>query len=218
MESLDILLGEHGARYTPEEKTTFAERKNEYYKTFLRQMSPSDLADEVRSTLMELHKLNIRMAIGSSSKNTPFILERIGLSDFFDAISDGNNISQPKPDPEVFLKAAKMLALSPHNCLVVEDATAGIQAALNGKFDCAAIGNAYHDVNPTYRLQRFSDLVCRCCWIQGTGVALIFVDDKCCNGCSNDPLGNCCCSETGKNEKRRICDQQERVKEQFLGK
>ena len=82
------------------------------------------------------------MAIGSSSKNTPFILEKIGLADYFDAVADGNWIKNSKPDPEVFLLAAKMLKISPEACVVVEDSEAGIEAALAGGMKAVGVGYA----------------------------------------------------------------------------
>ena len=92
-------------------------------------MSPADLSGEVRETLDALRAKGLKLAIGSSSKNTPFILHQIGLEGYFDAVSDGNNITRSKPDPEVFLKAAQMLELAPARCLVVEDAVAGAEGA-----------------------------------------------------------------------------------------
>ena len=109
--------------------------------------------------LEALRKMGLKLGIGSSSKNTPFILERIGLKDFFDAIADGNCIIHSKPHPEVFLKAADRLGLFPQNCLVVEDAHAGVEAAVAGGFDCAAIGDAKDDVRATLHLNQFSDIM-----------------------------------------------------------
>ena len=102
MDSLDIILERSDAKYTNEEKAAFAEEKNETYKELLMQMSTADLSGEVKDTLNELRKRGYKLAIGSSSKNTRTILDRIGLGDFFDKISDGTNISKSKPDPEVF--------------------------------------------------------------------------------------------------------------------
>ena len=96
----------------------------------------------VKTTLEALRAKGYLLAIGSSSKNAKAILQRIGLADFFDAISDGTNITKSKPDPEVFLKAAEYLKLQPEECLVVEDAKAGIDAAVSGGFDSAGLGEA----------------------------------------------------------------------------
>ena len=158
MESLEIILEKATCGYTPEEKAAFAEEKNTLYRELLHQMSAADLADEVRDTLNSLRAKGVRVAIGSSSKNTPFILERIGLGSFFEAVADGNCITHSKPHPEVFLKAAAMLGMEPADCLVVEDAHAGVEAAVAGGFDCAAIGDAYSDERARWHLRSFGEL------------------------------------------------------------
>ncbi|MBQ6316998.1 MAG: beta-phosphoglucomutase [Oscillospiraceae bacterium] len=158
MASLDIILERADRCYTQEEKDAFAEEKNATYVELLQQMSPADLSDEVKETLHALRAAGYRLAIGSSSKNTKLILSRIGLGDFFDAISDGTNITHSKPDPEVFLMAAEMLCLPPEECLVVEDAKAGIQAAHAGGFRSAGIGEASEHPDCTYSIAHFSDL------------------------------------------------------------
>lgn len=142
MESLEIILEKADRMYTQEEKTALAEQKNNYYRELLGQMTPADLPEENKEVLHTLRQWGLKLAIGSSSKNTRLILGRIGLEDFFDVISDGNNIVNTKPDPEVFLKAAQMLGLPPQDCLVVEDAQAGILAAHRGGFQNAALGDA----------------------------------------------------------------------------
>ena len=158
MASLDILLVDRSSVYTECAKQKMAEEKNDLYREMLGRMSPLDLNREVRKTLFMIRKTGVRMAIGSSSRNTPYILDRIGLEEFFDAVSDGNNIARSKPDPEVFLKAAEMLGLQPADCLVVEDAHSGVEAAVKGGFDCAAIGDAKEDARATYHLGGFADL------------------------------------------------------------
>ncbi len=159
MASLDIILEKSEKTYTDEEKAAFAEEKNTTYRQLLGRMSPADLSDDVKTTLETLRKTDLKLAIGSSSKNTPFILERIGLGDFFDAVADGNCITHSKPHPEVFLKAADMIGLFPQNCLVVEDAHAGVEAAAAGSFNCAAIGDARDDERAIWHLERFSDIL-----------------------------------------------------------
>jgi len=159
MESLEIVLEKSVKAYSNAEKAQLAEVKNALYRELLGQMSEADLSEEVSKTLDALRVKGLKLAIGSSSRNTPFILERIGLSDFFDAVSDGNNITRSKPDPEVFLKAAAMLGLNPAECLVVEDAHAGVEAAVNGGFDCAAMGDARDDERATWHLRRFTDIL-----------------------------------------------------------
>ena len=157
MESLEIILEKSTKAYTEEEKLEMAEEKNANYRKLLAQMSPKDLSSEVKETLDLLHAGKL-LAIGSSSKNTAFILERIGLGDYFDAVADGNDITRSKPDPEVFLIAAKRLKLNPQECLVVEDAKAGVDAAVAGGFDCAAVGDAAGYEAASYSLKSVSDL------------------------------------------------------------
>ena len=160
MESLEIVLeGYNGPAFSQEEKVAMATKKNDLYRSFLQTMTTADLSDEVRDTLNALRAKGVKLAIGSSSKNTPLILERIGLAGFFDAVSDGNNITRSKPDPQVFLMAADMLKLDPKNCLVVEDAEAGIQAAISGGFDSAALGPAALCGKATHNMKSFSDLL-----------------------------------------------------------
>lgn len=159
MASLEIVLEKADTAYTQAEKEAFAQEKNALYRELLANMSPADLSAEVRSTLDALRAQGVKLAIGSSSRNTPFILERIGLSGYFDAVSDGNNITHSKPDPEVFVKAAQMLGLAPSVCLVVEDAHAGVEAGANGGFATAAMGDAKDDPRATYHLRTFGDLL-----------------------------------------------------------
>lgn len=160
MESLAIVLeGYHGPALSQEEKAALADKKNGLYRQSLQTMTPKDLSNEVRETLNALRARGLKLAIGSSSKNTPLILERIGLDGFFDAVSDGNNIQRSKPDPQVFTMAAEMLRLDPGKCLVVEDALAGLQAAAAGGFDSAGLGPAAESGKATYSLKSFRGLL-----------------------------------------------------------
>ena len=158
MESLEILLGKRGEAFSAEEKQALAAEKNTRYRELLSRLTPADVSGEVRRTLEELRALGLKLAVGSSSKNTPYILERVGLQDFFDAVADGNCITHSKPHPEVFLKAAEGIGLPPAACLVVEDAHAGVAAAAAGGFDCAAMGDAREDPGARWHLVTFSDL------------------------------------------------------------
>ncbi len=159
MESLDIILEKADRVYTDKEKTEMANYKNDEYRELLNTLTPTDLSSEVKDTLDKLRKMNIKLAIGSSSKNTKLILEKLGLKNFFDAVADGNDITKSKPDPEVFLLAAKRIDKEPKQCLVVEDADAGILAALQGGFSSAGMGIAYSNANATYSIKTFSDLL-----------------------------------------------------------
>lgn len=159
MESLDIILEKQQDAFSNSEKIQLADEKNTLYRNLLKQMSPEDLSPVVRDTLQRLKNAGIKIAIGSSSRNAGFILNKIGLDGFFDAISDGTNIVHSKPDPEVFLIAADYLQLKPYECLVVEDAESGVLAAGAGGFPCAAIGDAAAHSDAEYKLASFSDLI-----------------------------------------------------------
>lgn len=159
MESFEIILERYEGSMTKEEKENWTTKKNDIYKELLKNMSPADLSAEVKDTLDELRNRGAKLAIGSSSKNAKFILGQLGIGDYFDAISDGNNISNSKPDPEVFVKAAAFVNEKPENCMVVEDAKAGLEAAIAGGMDCAAIGDAVSCNMATYNLTTFADLL-----------------------------------------------------------
>ena len=159
MDSLEIILERYDGALSDAEKIALAEEKNNLYRELLANMSPIDLSDEVKRTLDALRAAGLKLAIGSSSKNTKFILDRLGLDGFFDAISDGTNITRSKPDPQVFTMAAEFLGLPAKDCLVVEDAEAGIRAAVAGGFDSAGLGEAAACDLATYAMGSFGDLL-----------------------------------------------------------
>ena len=142
MESLKIVLERAKKEYSEEEKFQLSERKNSYYKEFIMELTSGDILPGAMNTLDELRANGIKVAIGSSSKNTPTILKQIGLHDYFDAVSDGNNISNSKPDPEVFLKAADMLGVPYSECMIVEDADAGIEAGRSAGMKTVSVHGA----------------------------------------------------------------------------
>jgi beta-phosphoglucomutase len=145
MASLDILLEKSQRQYTDAEKNELAARKNGYYRLLLGHLGPADILPGAMDFISAARQKGIKVAVGSSSRNSPFILERIGLSDYFDATSDGNDITNSKPDPEVFLIAAERMQLKPQQCLVVEDAAAGIEAAIAAGMFAMAVGTAACD-------------------------------------------------------------------------
>ncbi|MBO4912549.1 MAG: beta-phosphoglucomutase [Butyrivibrio sp.] len=158
MDSLDIILENADRTYSLDEKKEIAEKKNNIYVSLLDTMSEDDLDDVVKDALDTLRASGTLLAIGSSSKNTKKILEKLGLKDFFDAVSDGTNITKSKPDPEVFLKAAEMLGVEPSEAVVVEDALSGIDAAIAGGFKCVGIGEAATHPQVTYPLKNLAEL------------------------------------------------------------
>lgn len=140
MESVNIICSIGNKILTPEEKEIFASEKNDRYIQLLAKLTKEDILPGVPNILTELILRNIKLAIGSSSKNAKTILERIGLENNFDAIVDGNMLVYSKPDPEVFLKAAALLSLNPEECIVVEDAKSGLIAAKEAGCIAAAVG------------------------------------------------------------------------------
>jgi beta-phosphoglucomutase len=156
MECMDIILKRADRPYTQEEKVSLAERKNEYYKHMLKEVTPGDILPGVMGLLKELKRHGIKTGIGSSSKNAPIILERIGLQNHFDAEADGNQIKNSKPHPEVFLLAAQKLDSVPEECLVVEDAEAGVEAALAGGMKVVGVGSASNSDKANYKVKDLS--------------------------------------------------------------
>jgi len=141
MRSLDILLGIGKIVLTDAEKLLLAENKNNRYLDYVRQMTEEEILPGVSEFLDVLREQRIQIALGSASKNAPLILERIHLMEKFDIIVDGNAVSKAKPDPEVFLRCAELLGVEPINCLVFEDAQAGIEAARNGGMQVIGVGS-----------------------------------------------------------------------------
>ena len=159
MASLEIVLENYKGQLSPAEKEALATQKNELYKESLKNMSPADLSEEVKTTLDTLRSRGYKLAIGSSSKNAPFILQQLGLGSYFDAISDGNNITHSKPDPEVFVKAAQMLCIPCEECLVVEDAVSGAQAGHAGGMQVACVGDASQAGAGDFNMKSFAQLL-----------------------------------------------------------
>lgn len=150
MQSLEFILQRAARDYTDEEKQQLAARKNAYYVELIGSLTEKDILPGALEILHLLKKRGVKTAIGSSSRNTPIILRQIGLSNAFDAVADGNAIQNSKPDPEVFLLAASLLGLEPQKCLVVEDADAGIQAALSGGMRALGVGSAARNPRATF--------------------------------------------------------------------
>lgn len=159
MASLEIILEHGGVTLTEAEKEAVAARKNERYRSLLNTLTPAAVDDSVRETLEVLRSRGYRTAIGSSSKNTKLILEKTDLARYFDAVSDGTNITRSKPDPEVFLKAAAFIDLPPQDCAVIEDAVAGIDAANAAGCMSIGIGDAASYAAADRSIQTLRDLL-----------------------------------------------------------
>lgn len=140
MQSLEILLQIGGITLTDNEKQIAADKKNSCYVEYILNLAPEEILPGVNTFLTQVKKAGVKSALGSASKNAPMILERLNLVGFFNAVIDGSHISNAKPDPEVFLKGAEALGVKPDQCIVFEDAQAGIEAAKNGGMYCVALG------------------------------------------------------------------------------
>ncbi len=142
LRSLDILLEIGGINKTQPEREQLASKKNKTYLELIKNLDFNDLLPGTQLFITEAKNEAIKIALGSASKNAAYILKKLGVSHLFDARIDGTMVSKAKPDPEVFTKAAKLLGLNPANCLVFEDAQAGIEAAKNAGMKCIGIGDS----------------------------------------------------------------------------
>ena len=142
MESLELILSWGNKTLSETEKLDWAAKKNEWYLELITHMTPKEILPGVKDFLNELKDEGIKIALGSASKNSKMILNKIELLHYFDAIIDGNNITKGKPDPEVFLLGADATNSLPAECVVFEDAQAGIQAAKAGGMFAVGIGDA----------------------------------------------------------------------------
>ncbi|MFD1294527.1 beta-phosphoglucomutase [Lutibacter holmesii] len=140
--SLEILLEIGKVELTAAQKQTFLVQKNTEYLGYVHKMTSEEILPGINDLLDYLDANNIKYALGSASKNAPLILEKVGLFNRFAAIVDGNDVSKAKPDPEVFLIGAEKLNMQPKNCIVVEDAIAGIEAANAANMLSIGIGDA----------------------------------------------------------------------------
>lgn len=141
MRSLEILLEVGGIQLDQETKEALAERKNKEYLEYIMRMTPDEILPGAREFLEEVRLVGLRTALGSASRNSMTILNRLKITGLFDAIIDGNKVTKAKPDPEIFLKGAEELGIHPRHCVVFEDAEAGIEAALAAGMKCIGIGD-----------------------------------------------------------------------------
>lgn len=144
MRSLELLLSIGGVTKTQAEKEALAYQKNKIYLQLIENLTQADLLPGVLQFLQNSKEEIIKIALGSASKNAAFILKKLGIAHLFDARVDGTMVNKAKPHPEVFTKAAQLLGIAPNNCLVFEDAEAGVLAAKNAGMKCIGIGNNEH--------------------------------------------------------------------------
>ncbi|WP_163707391.1 beta-phosphoglucomutase [Mangrovibacterium lignilyticum] len=141
MDSLDIILNLGKMDLPQEAKDELAAKKNRVYLEYILKMKEDEILPGVKEFLMDLRNQKIGVALGSASKNAQLILQRLQIENLFDAIIDGTKVSKAKPDPEVFLKGAEALSAKPEECVVFEDAIAGLEAALNAGMRCVGVGS-----------------------------------------------------------------------------
>lgn len=141
MQSLEIILNLGKRTLTDQEKLRFADKKNQVYLDYIYRMQADELLPGAKEFIEEIKQNGMSVALGSASKNAPLILQQLKIEDLFDAVVDGNEVTEAKPDPEVFLKGAKALKVDPRNCVVFEDAMAGVEAAKNAGMFCIGIGD-----------------------------------------------------------------------------
>lgn len=149
MKSLEIILDLGKLQFDDETKNKLAEKKNKWYLEYIQKLDKSEVLPGVEKFLTDLRQQGIKIALGSASKNARLILKNIQMENYFDAIIDGTKITKAKPDPEVFLASAEELHIKPEECVVFEDAEAGVQAALRGGMKAVGIGSEkiLHEAN-----------------------------------------------------------------------
>ena len=140
MQSLELILDWANITLPLAQKEALCVEKNKCFVESIQSIKPSDMLPGVEAFLQELKLHNYKIALGSASKNAPLILDKLGITHYFDALVDGNSVSKAKPNPEVFIKGAELTNTATHNCVVFEDAISGVQAALNAKMYVIGVG------------------------------------------------------------------------------
>lgn len=138
MQSLEIILA--GKEMSAEEKKEWTDRKNKYYQEYLEQISKEDILDDMESKLKKLKADGYLIAVGSASRNARRVLDQLQIADLFDTISDGNSVEKSKPAPDLFLHTAEKLGVKAEECIVLEDAESGIEAALAANMKAVGVG------------------------------------------------------------------------------
>ncbi len=155
---LEILLEMGSLKVTPEQFDRWLVEKNEDYLEYIEKMNASEILPDVPKVLNYLKEHHIPMALGSASKNARPILEKVNLLRYFDVIVDGNHVTKAKPDPEVFLMAARQMGIAPEHCVVFEDALAGIEAANSAGMTSIGIGDREVLLDAKYNFNNFKEI------------------------------------------------------------
>lgn len=167
--SLEIIMEINGLTLPDEQKQAYCTRKNNRYLEYIQQLKQEEILPGVKQFLLDSRAAGYRVALGSASKNTRLILEKLNITDLFDAVIDGTKVTKAKPDPEVFIKCAEAVGLAPSECVVFEDAEAGVEAAHNAGMLAVGIGSrerlpdadlnipGFDDVTPETLLRRLKE-------------------------------------------------------------
>ncbi|MFW5632016.1 MAG: beta-phosphoglucomutase [Acetivibrio ethanolgignens] len=158
MQSFEIVLEVGGKTMSREEKEQYCEKKNEVYLTYIRKLKESEILPGIRAFLEDVKEKGYKIALGSASKNSRLILDRLHLTEIFDEIIDGTKTSKAKPDPEVFVLGAKALGFACEECIVFEDAKAGIEAAHAGGMQAVGIGSRSRLPEADFNIPGFADM------------------------------------------------------------
>ncbi len=158
--SFEIILEKNNAtdKYTPEEKESLANKKNDYYKEMIEQLTPNDVLEGILPFITEARNNGIKCAVASISKNAPRVLELLKISELFDYIADAALVKQPKPHPEIFLTCAKALGFEPNECIGIEDAQAGIESIHSAGMFSVGINVTITSVKPDVILKSTKEL------------------------------------------------------------
>ncbi|HEY5745400.1 MAG TPA: beta-phosphoglucomutase [Chryseolinea sp.] len=141
MQSMDILLSLGTVSLSQHDKETLANKKNTWFVDYVERMMPEEIYPGVKALLEQLRKQGIKTGLASSSKNARTVIQRLHIESYFDVVVDGTMIIHSKPDPEIFLLAASKLGIDPKDCVVFEDAEAGVEAALAAGMRCVGVGS-----------------------------------------------------------------------------
>ncbi|MGB5989050.1 MAG: beta-phosphoglucomutase [Marinifilaceae bacterium] len=158
MTSLDILLEIGNVSLSQEEKLALAEQKNVEYLEYIYKMGPEEILPGVKDFILDLRAKGIKIALGSASKNAKLILERLEITSLFDALVDGTMVSNAKPDPQVFTLGAELLEVANEECIVFEDAVAGLQAAHNANMKCVGVGDTETLSEADWNIEGFENI------------------------------------------------------------
>ena len=158
MKCLDMLLEENNRKVTAKEREELAERKNNYYQKYLENITKDNLLEGIEKILNTVKNNGYKMAIASASKNTEIVVKKLNIREMFDTISDGYSVKNTKPAPDLFLHTAEKLNLKPEECVVFEDAKAGIDAALAANMTAVGIGPKERVGHAHFRFDSVKDI------------------------------------------------------------